>query len=104
MTTRRRAILRQLVEEAEQRTLTMAEEKEENVEIPKGAIVFHMTPFGSVIDMTTESGRKLFHMASAPLGDVPFDGNSHNVNLFLNRCKERANVNPFLSSQSITRT
>ena len=68
----------------------MAEEKEENVEIPEGAIVFHMTPFGSVIDMTTESGRKLFHMASAPLGDVPFDGNSHNVNSFLDKCKERA--------------
>ena len=90
MTTRRRTALRQLAQEAQDIVNERTEDMAEQGGNQDGAIVFCMTPFGSVIDMSTESGRKLFHMAAAPLGDVLFDGKSHNVNSFLDKCKERA--------------
>ena len=80
MTTRRRTALRQLAQEAQdiinKRTEDMAEQGEVRGN-QAGAIVFCMTPFSSVIDMSTESGRKLFHMAATPLGDVLFLMESH---------------------------
>ena len=77
MTTRRRTALRQLAQEAQDIVNERTEDMAEQGGNQDGAIVFCMTPFSSVIDMSTESGRKLFHMAATPLGDVLFLMESH---------------------------
>lgn len=59
-----------------------------------GPAGFSMTPFGANhVDMNTDAGRKLYQMATAPLGETKFDGSPHNVSSFLDKLKERTMTN-----------
>lgn len=55
---------------------------------------FYMSPFGSsYVNRFSNEDRKLFSMATSPLGDTKFDGARHNISSFLDKIKERAIAN-----------